>query len=114
MFRGWFAAVAVVALASFALPANAADPSPPRLVRKAPLPPPSSGKFWIEASALYWTAKGDRLPAMVTQGGTGALGAPGTSVLFGNTDVADGWRPGARVRLGYWFDPGKRGNIFRR
>jgi hypothetical protein len=108
--RGWSAAIAVLTLAGFALPANAADPAPPRIVRKAP-PPPSGGKFWIEASALYWTAKGDRLPAMVTQGGTGALGSPGASVLFGNTDVADGWRPGGRVRLGYWFDPAKRSGI---
>jgi hypothetical protein len=48
---------------------------------------------------------------LVTQGGTGALGAPGTTVLFGNSAVNDDWRSGARVRLGYWFDPGKRSGV---
>ena len=47
----------------------------------------------------------------MTRGGNGALGAPGTSVLFGNSDVNDGWQSGARVRLGYWFDPGKRSSV---
>jgi putative beta barrel porin BBP7 len=56
--------------------------------------------------------KGDRLPALVTTSpaGTpvaaaGVLGAPGTSVLSGDSAVDGGWRAGAQLRAGYWFDP---------
>jgi hypothetical protein len=111
MHSRWFTAAAAVAVFVLAPPAHGADPLPPQLVRKASAQLPASGKFWIEGSYLYWTAKGDRLPALVTGGGTGALGAPGTTVLFGNSDVNDGWRSGGRLRLGYWFDPEKRRGV---
>src|SRR5579862_8929567 len=69
------------------------------------------GQFWGEIDYLAWTVKGDALPALVTTSpaGTpraqaGVLGAPGTTVLFGNSTVNDGWRSGGRLQAGYWFD----------
>jgi hypothetical protein len=80
-------------------------------ILKAPPSPPSVGGFWIGAEYLNWSTKGDKLPPLVTtsppgtpMGQAGTLGAPGTSVLFGNGSTADGWRSGVRVRGGYWFD----------
>lgn len=81
-------------------------------VLKAPPPPPSIGGFWIAAEYLNWSTKGDKLPPLVTtsppgtpKGQAGVLGAPGTSVLFGNGSTADSWRSGVRVRGGYWLNP---------
>jgi hypothetical protein len=74
-------------------------------------PPPAQPSFWFSAEYLLWSAKGDRLPALATTSpaGTalaaaGVLGQPGTSVLFGDSAVNDGWRSGARFSGGYWFD----------
>src|SRR5215472_432874 len=100
-------AAVTVALAAFGLmPAGAAD-WPVNAIDKAPRPP-----FWISAEHLLWSAKGDKLPPLVTTSpaGTpvplaGVLGAPGTSVLFGNESINDRWRSGVRVSAGYWFDP---------
>jgi hypothetical protein len=87
-------------------PADAAD-----LPLKAPAPADAS-PFWAEMDYLAWSVKGDRLPALVTtspagmpraQGGI--LGAPGTTVLFGDSSVNGGWRSGGRLNAGYWFDP---------
>jgi hypothetical protein len=78
---------------------------------KAPPPAAEGGSFTIDASYLYWSAKGDSLPALVTTGGTGVLGAAGTSVLFGNSDVNDDGRSGFRIQAGYRFDPSKRTGI---
>jgi hypothetical protein len=98
-------------LALIAGPAMAADMPVKAPILKAPPAPPSVGGFWIAAEYLNWSTKGDKLPPLVTTSppGTplvqaGALGAPGTSVLFGNGSTADGWRSGLRVRGGYWFD----------
>ena len=78
-------------------------------------PPKTSdagGSFWAEIDYLGWTVKGDRLPPMVTAspagtplGQAGVLGAPGTTVLFGDSAVNGGWRSGGRLQAGYWFDP---------
>lgn len=105
--RRLLAAAALGAIAVLSSTAHAEDKSPVRALIDSRAPQ-SGGKFWLDVDYLYWTAKGDRLPALVTQGGNGALGSAGTSVLFGNTDVNDGWRSGARVRFGYWFDPARR------
>jgi hypothetical protein len=69
---------------------------------KAKAPPPPAGAFWIEADYLFWSVKGDKLPALAS---TGALGAPGTVVLFGDAAVNDRWRSGGQIKAGYWFDP---------
>ena len=104
------AAIAVLTVIPM-VPAGAADLQV-KPVLKAPAPPPSNAGFWIGAEYLLWSAKGDKLPPLVTTSppGTplvqaGVLGAPGTTVLFGNDRVNDGWRSGARVSAGYWFDP---------
>jgi len=82
-------------------------------ITKAPPPVADPGSlFWAEIDYLAWTVKGDRPPPLVTTSpaGTpvfaaGVLGAPGTTVLFGDSAVNDGWRSGARLQAGYWFDP---------
>ena len=76
------------------------------IVTKAPSATPDYGpRYWLEADFLGWTVTGDRLPALVTTSpaGTpaplaGVLGAPGTTVLFGNSTVNDDWRAGGKVR----------------
>jgi len=57
---------------------------------------------------MWWT-HGQGLPALVTQGSLndrvpGALGQPGTTVLFGNQRVGNDLRSGGRISGGYWFD----------
>jgi len=78
-------------------------------------PPPDSGRLWVEFDYLAWTVKGDKLPPLVTtsppgtpQVQAGVLGAPGASVLFGDSTVNDEWRSGLRARMGYWFDSRRR------
>ncbi len=81
---------------------------------KAPVKAADFNPFWVEADALAWSVKGDHLPALVTTSpaGTplaqaGLLGLPTTTVLFGDSDVNDGWRAGGRITAGYWFDPSR-------
>src|SRR3954469_24044431 len=84
----------------------------PIAARAPATPVQAGGGFWIGAEFLYWSTKGDHLPALVTGGtGLGVLGAPGTTILFGNATVGDDWRPGGRLRAGYWFDPGRKMGI---
>jgi Putative beta barrel porin-7 (BBP7) len=78
----------------------------------AACPPPlpdSAPDRWlrIEAEALLWWVKGDPVPPLLTtspQGSLGVLGRPGTQVLFGGKDEADGERPGARFTAAVWLD----------
>jgi hypothetical protein len=97
--------LAAAALACGLAQAAAADL--PVVAKAPPAIAAGEGGFWIGAEFLYWSTKGDRLPALVTSGATGVLGAPGTSILFGNATVGDDWRPGGRLRAGYWFDPAR-------
>jgi hypothetical protein len=97
-----------------ALPAAAADlpiKAPPKLTD-------SFNPFWAEVDYLAWTVKGDHLPPLVTASpaGTplaqaGVLGAPGTTVLFGDSSVNNGWRSGGRLQAGYWFNPQRNKGI---
>jgi hypothetical protein len=106
--------LAILAAVACCDPAAAAD-----LPLKArPLAPPDAGRFWAEMEYLAWSVKGDRLPPLVTTSPTGTplaqagiLGAPGTTVLFGDSSVNDGWRSGGRLRAGYWFDPQHQSGI---
>ena len=50
---------------------------------KAPAP---AASYWVALDHVDCTVKGDRLQTPVS---TGVLGAPGTVVLFGMTDVND-------------------------
>jgi hypothetical protein len=52
--------------------------------------------------------RGNRVPPLVTTGSAsdavpGALGQPGTTILFGNSELATGAASGARFTLGFWF-----------
>ena len=89
------------------------------MVTKAPSATPDySPRYWLEADFLGWTVTGDKLPALVTTSpaGTpaalaGVLGAPGTTVLFGDSAANNDWRAGGRLTGGYWFDPSHRTGI---
>ncbi|HEX5271991.1 MAG TPA: BBP7 family outer membrane beta-barrel protein, partial [Gemmataceae bacterium] len=64
--------------------------------------------FWISGEYLLWWVKGQKLPPLVTLGNPaddvpGAIGQPGTVLLFGGRQNDDA-RSGGRVRLGWWFD----------
>ena len=106
--------LAILAAVACCDPAAAAD-----LPLKArPLAAADAGRFWAEMEYLAWSVKGDRLPSLVTTSPTGTplsqagiLGAPGTTVLFGDSSVNDGWRSGGRLRAGYWFDPRHQSGI---
>jgi len=79
---------------------------------KAPQKSVDFNPFWAEVDYLAWSVTGDKLPALVTTapvgtplGVAGVLGAPTTTVLFGNSTVNNDWRSGGRITAGYWFDP---------
>lgn len=71
-----------------------------------------SSCYWIRAEYLSWWTRGMNSPPLVTtspantpQAQAGVLGQPGTRILFGNGDLADGARSGARFTFGKWLDP---------
>jgi hypothetical protein len=101
--RTLFLATALLAACGLgaAVLADAASAADMPVKAKRPQPVAVS-RFWIEADYLLWKVKGDKLPALVS---TGALGAPGTAVLFGDAAVNDRWRSGGQIKAGYWFDP---------
>jgi hypothetical protein len=77
--------------------------------------------FWTEFEWLLWWFKERQLPPLVTVGSAtdaipGALGQPGTRVLFGNSGSDTNPYNGGRFWLGYWCDDdhtfGIEGNIF--
>ncbi|HUE17247.1 MAG TPA: BBP7 family outer membrane beta-barrel protein [Planctomycetaceae bacterium] len=86
-------------------------PSGPLLI---PFESPSESRIWIRSEYLAWWTKDAPLPApLVTVGSAGdsipgALGQPGTQVLYGggNADmgVANGWR----LDMGVWLDHEQR------
>jgi hypothetical protein len=66
------------------------------------------GRFWVSAEYLYWWTKDSRLPALVTSGSAadaipGAIGQPGTQVLFGG-DIGGEGQSGARFEAGFWLN----------
>jgi hypothetical protein len=103
------------------VPAPAFVPSPSEWHGGDCLPCPEEaacgpcGRIWAEADYLLWWMRGASLPPLVTTSppGTprsqaGVLGAPGTAVLFGGSDVNDELRSGARFTLGAWLDSCQR------
>jgi hypothetical protein len=63
-------------------------------------------RLFITAEYLLWWIKSSNVPPLITTGpfgSTGAIGAPGTIVLFGG-DIDNETRSGGRFRAGYWFD----------
>lgn len=78
--------------------------------------------FWISAEYLHWwVKKGPLLAPLVTLGNPaganpGAIGDPGTSVLFGGTGLDYGVISGARLTAGGWVEGthswGVEGSLF--
>jgi hypothetical protein len=69
----------------------------------------SGGDRWYaSAEYLLWWFKGEPVPPLVTSGSMGAaipgaLGMPGTSVLFGGRNEENGAHSGGRFYIGRWF-----------
>jgi hypothetical protein len=63
------------------------------------------GRCWASAEFLLWWVKPGRVPPLGTAslGGSGVLGAPGTTTLFGDS-LDYGARPGARFTVGSWLN----------
>jgi hypothetical protein len=72
--------------------------------------------FWGSGEYLLWWFKNGRVPPLVTAGGDGKLGSPGTRVLVDNLHFDDDIRQGGRFVLGYQFEKipwfGIEGNFF--
>ena len=66
--------------------------------------------LWGNAEFLLWWVKGDRLPPLATIGdpydpvSVGALGRPGTQVIYGGDTQGFGSFSGGRLTLGGWLD----------
>jgi hypothetical protein len=75
--------------------------------------PPDPDRAWVWGSAelLLGNTSGVNVPPLVTTGpasaglAAGAIGAPGTVVLFGGRKMLDNWRTGLRIEAGAWFGP---------
>jgi hypothetical protein len=67
-----------------------------------------SDRWYVEGEYLLWWIKGSKTPPLVTRGSAGdpipgAIGLPGTTVLFGGGSVEDNPLSGGRLMAGYWF-----------
>jgi hypothetical protein len=75
---------------------------------REPCGPP--GNVWVSGEYLLWWLRGPSNPALVTTGPAGAtplpgaIGTPGTVVLFGNGRDDDNPNSGFRVTAGMWLD----------
>ena len=66
------------------------------------------GVVWARGEFLQWWGKGMDTPPLVTDGNTGALDDPATTVLFGGQSLLEQAHSGFRVRLGTWLDYERR------
>lgn len=67
------------------------------------------GRFWIDGEYLLWWFRGDAVPPLLTTGpavlpSPGALGQPGTSVLYGGNRIDENPHSGFRITGGMWLD----------
>ncbi|OWK47140.1 BBP7 family outer membrane beta-barrel protein [Fimbriiglobus ruber] len=76
------------------------------------------GRVWVSGEWIYAKTSGQNIPALVTsaapgtpRSGAGALGNPGTTVLFGGQTVNNDWRNGFRINAGMWLDQCQRFGI---
>jgi hypothetical protein len=65
-------------------------------------------RWYASAEYLLWWFKGEAVPPLVTSGSVGAaipgaLGLPGTTVLFGGRNEENGAHSGGRFMIGRWF-----------
>lgn len=60
--------------------------------------------LWMSAEHLLWWIKNGSVPPLVTAGGGGVIGSPGTRVLLDDLNFADDFRQGGRFALGYRFE----------
>lgn len=74
-----------------------------------PCGPP--GRYWIDAGFIFWATSGQKVPPLVSTApvGTprdtaGALGQPGTTVLFPTSNLNAEYRPGFYINAGMWLD----------
>jgi putative beta barrel porin BBP7 len=72
----------------------------------------NQGRLWGSAEFLLWWVSPGRVPPLGTASASapGVLGAPGTTVLFGDR-LNYGALPGARFTVGYWCDDDCRKGI---
>ena len=70
-----------------------------------------SNRFWIQADYLMrWVKPGPNPVALLTTGADtddtpGAIGQPGTKILFGDAPVGFGLISGMQLTVGYWIRP---------
>ncbi len=72
-----------------------------------------AGRFWARADYLVWWTQGAGVPPLVTTGAPGdpvpgALGQPGTEILFGDQAYNGDARHQYRFQLGYWLGDCRR------
>jgi len=60
--------------------------------------------LWISAETLLWWLKSGDVPPLVTAGGNGVIGSPGTQVSLDNLNFVDDFRQGGRFVVGYRFE----------
>lgn len=79
---------------------------------------PQCNRAWVTFEYLYWMPKGIDVPALVTtspvgtaQGVAGELGQPTTSVLYGDDEINDDYRSGARIQGGFWLTPDEMAGV---
>lgn len=78
---------------------------------------PCPERLWMSADYLLWWLKSQPAPGPLVTGGSaadpipGALGQPGTTVLFGNQNINQNPFSGMRLGAGYWFGPERRVGI---
>ena len=91
------------------------EPPPPAALPPGELPdqalapgdvdaPARCSGFWGSGEYLLWWIRNGRVPPLVTAGGNGVPGSPGTAVLADTLDFVDDFRQGGRFVLGYHFE----------
>jgi hypothetical protein len=105
----------------FVLDSNAGpNPGEPSALTERVGGPPS--RFWVSGEYLLWWIRDSQLPPLITTSVPGAtalpgvLGQPGTTVLFGGSDLDNQVRSGGRFTGGFWLNDtqtiGLEGNYF--
>src|SRR5262249_37904315 len=95
-------AIALAAALILATVASAQEPVEPARTPPSPM-------AWVDADFLWWkVTKGPNPNPLVTTGPptgfSGALGQPGTQILYGQNAIDFGTFYGLRMSLGVWLD----------